>query len=70
MSEYVKLKNKGLRRGRKPLSKEESEQRKVLYARRQEAHRRAKIVLQNRYPEEYEKIYQNEYRELTKNSEN
>ena len=69
MSEYNKLKNKGLRRGRKALSVEEAQNRKVLYARRQEARRRAHIVLQHKHPEEYERIYNAEMRELSKGAE-
>jgi hypothetical protein len=53
MSEYNKLKNKGLGRGRPALKPEEREQRKEVNAKKQEARRRAHIVLQHRYPDEY-----------------
>jgi hypothetical protein len=66
MSEYSKLKNKGLGRGRPALKPEEREQRKEFNAKRQEARRRAHIVLQHRYAEEYEKIFSAELKELTK----
>jgi hypothetical protein len=66
MSEYNKLKNKGLGRGRPALSEEERQSRRELNAKRQEARRRAHIVLQHKYAEEYEKIFATELRELTK----
>lgn len=66
MSEYNKLKSKGLGRGRPALSTEERELRRDINAKRQEARRRAHIVLQHKYAEEYERIFSTELRELTK----
>ena len=66
MSEYNKLKNKGLGRGRPALKPEEREQRKELNSKRQEARRRAHIVLQHRYADDYEKIFTAELKELMK----
>lgn len=66
MSEYNKLKSKGLGRGRPALSAEERESRRSINAKRQEARRRAHIVLQHKYAEEYEQIFSTELRELTK----
>jgi hypothetical protein len=66
MSEYNKLKSKGLGRGRPALSPEERESRRDTNAKRQEARRRAHIVLQHKYAEEYERIFSTELRELTK----
>jgi len=66
MSEYNKLKSKGLGRGRPALSAEERESRRDINAKRQEARRRAHIVLQHKYAEEYERIFSTELRELTK----
>jgi hypothetical protein len=64
VSEYSKLKNKGLHRGRPRLSEEERAERKRVMTLRQEARRRALIVLQHRYPEEYEQIMAAEFKEL------
>jgi len=66
MSEYSKLKNKGLHRGRPRLSEGERAERKRLMTIRQEARRRALIVLQHRYPEDYENILAAELKELMK----
>ncbi len=66
MSEYNKLKGKGLGRGRPALSPEERELRRAVNAKRQEARRRAHIVLQHRYQDEYDKIFANELKELMK----
>jgi len=66
MSEYNKLKNKGLGRGRPALKPEEREQRKEINAKKQEARRRAHIVLQHRYLDEYEKVFSTELKELMK----
>lgn len=69
MSEYGKLKMKGLGRGRPRLSEEEREQRKELNATRQEARRRAHLVLQHRHSAEYEKIFDAELANLQKSSQ-
>jgi hypothetical protein len=56
MSEYAKLKNQGLGRGRPRLSDEERESRRAINQIRQEARRRAGIVLQRRHSDEYENL--------------
>lgn len=64
MSEYDKLKEKGMGRGRPKLT---PEQRKVSRDRnlaRQEARRRAFIVLKSHHSEEFAKIYEQELRSL------
>lgn len=66
MSEYSKLKSKGLGKGRPPLSPEEKVERKALNAKKQEARRRAHIVLQHRYADEYQQIYSAELKALSK----
>jgi hypothetical protein len=66
MSEYAKLKNRGLGRGRPRLSEEERMLRKESNAIRQEARRRAHLVLQHRHSDEYEKIFNAELTNLTK----
>jgi len=63
-SEYGKLKMKGLTRGRPRLSEKEKAERKIVTAKRQEARRRAIIVLQRRHSEEYEKIFAKELKAL------
>jgi hypothetical protein len=64
-SEYGKLKMNGLTRGRPRLSEKEKADRKILTAKRQEARRRAIIVLQRRHSEEYEKIFAKELKALS-----
>ena len=64
MSEYSKLKQKGLPRGRTPLSPEEKQLRVVRNKMRQEARRRAGIVLQHKYSQEFEEICDSEFRAL------
>jgi hypothetical protein len=66
MSEFNKLKNKGLGRGRPRLSDKERANRKELVTIRQEAHRRAKIVLVHRHTEEYNKIFALELKSLSR----
>ncbi|CAB4156622.1 hypothetical protein UFOVP658_85 [uncultured Caudovirales phage] len=66
MSEYNKLKSKGLSKGRPPLSEQERAERKAIYGKKQEARRRAHIVLQHRYAEDYQRIYSMELKELLK----
>lgn len=60
MSEYEKLREKGLGRGRPRLTDEQRAQSQALNAARQEARRRAHLVLKNRYVEEFSEIYQRE----------
>jgi hypothetical protein len=61
----------GTRRGRKPLSPEErakrKEERKAEVRRRMEAKRRAWFVLENKYNNEFKKIFEEEYESLRKN---
>lgn len=64
MSQYEELKKNGLTRGRPRLSIEEKEKRKRLNALRQEARRRASLVLQHRHAAEYEEIYTTEFNSL------
>lgn len=64
MSEYNKLKKKGLPRGRKPLSPEEREQRAVIIQMKQESRRRAGIVLQHKYAEEFAALCELEFKAL------
>lgn len=66
MSEYNKLKSKGLGRGRPRLSPEEKAVREKLTALRQEARRRAHIVLQHKHSKEYDKIFDTELNNLSK----
>ncbi len=66
MSEFSKLKNKGLGRGRPRLSDKERANRKELVAKRQEAHRRAKIVLVHRHQKEYQEILTIELKALSR----
>lgn len=64
MSEYDKLKQKGMGRGRPKLTpeqKEVSQERNLL---RQEARRRAHIVLKSRHAEEFSAIYEQELKAL------
>lgn len=69
MSEYEKIIDSvGKRRGRKPLPEAERERRRELQKeqnkRRQEARRRAYLVLQHRYPSEFEALVAQEYEAL------
>ena len=66
MSEYSKLKNKGIRRGRPRLSEEEKIERKQLNTIRQEARRRAHLVLQHRHQDEYIEIFEEELKVLSR----
>lgn len=68
MSEYAKLKNQGLGRGRPRLSDEERESRRAVNQLRQEARRRAGIVLQRRHADEYEKLISDETTALMEDS--
>lgn len=66
MSEYNKLKNKGIRRGRPRLSDAEKMERKQFNTMRQEARRRAHLVLQHRHKDEYAEIFEEEFRVLSR----
>lgn len=68
MSQYEELKKNGLTRGRPRLSAEEKEKRKLLNSIRQEARRRASLVLQHRHAAEYEEIYTTEFNALTEST--
>lgn len=60
MSEYEKLKQKGMGRGRPKLTPEQKIQSQTVNAARQEARRRAHIVLKNRHLDEFNEIYEKE----------
>jgi hypothetical protein len=67
MSEYEKLKQKGIMsRGRPRHTPEQQEQSRVLNSFRQEARRRAHLVLKERHAEEFEEIYLAELKDLQK----
>jgi hypothetical protein len=66
MSEYNKLKNSGLGRGRPKLKEEERVLRKQMNSVRQEVRRRAHLVLQHRHQVEYDEIFQEELKSLSK----
>lgn len=68
MSEYKALKTKGLNRGRPRLSDKERQERKKVTAMRQEARRRAGLVLQHRHHDEYEQLIQREMDSLKRES--
>lgn len=65
MSEYNKLKSSGLGRGRPKLSAAEKQMRNQLTAMRQEARRRAHIVLQHKHIKEYNQIFDSELNVLS-----
>jgi hypothetical protein len=64
MSEYTKLKMSGLPKGRRPLPAEEKERRNVINQKRQEARRRAGIVLQHKYSDEFALLCEAEFQAL------
>lgn len=66
MSEYDTLKKRGLVRGRPRLSEEEKQNRKEMTVKRQEARRRALLVLQHRHSEEYAKVFEEELKAVLK----
>lgn len=66
MSEYSKLKQKGMGRGRPAYTPEQKEEAHARNLIRQEARRRAHIVLKNRHLDEYSEIYEAEMAELSK----
>jgi hypothetical protein len=53
-------------RGRPRLSEEEKKSRKEMTGKRQEARRRALLVLQHRYADEYAKIFEEELKAVLK----
>lgn len=60
MSEYESLKKNGLVRGRPRLSEQEKQNRREMTVKRQEARRRALLVLQHRHVDEYAEILEEE----------
>ena len=64
MSEYDKLKQKGMGRGRPRHTPEQKAEAQARNAVRQEARRRAHLVLKNRHAEEFDAIYEQELRSL------
>ena len=69
MTNYNELKKSGLGRGRPALSAEEKAERKRTNALRQEARRRAHIVLQHRHSDEYQELFNEELSNLVKEEE-
>jgi hypothetical protein len=66
MSEYSKLLQKGINRGRPPHSPEQKAASTLRNSLRQEARRRAHLVLKTRYWDEFDEIYEAEMKELVK----
>ena len=64
MSEYEKLKEKGLGRGRPKHTDEQREQSVQTNAARQEARRRSHMVLKNRHQDEFSQIYEAELKSI------
>jgi len=64
MSEYNKLKAKGMKKGRPKFTGIEKQRSLALAVMRQEARRRAHLVLKNRHQEEYAAIYDAEFNSL------
>lgn len=64
MSEYEKLKKKGMGRGRPKHTPEQKEQSLKNNAMRQEARRRAHLVLKGRHAEEFAAICEAEMKSL------
>lgn len=69
MTTYEEMKKRlGTRRGPRPMTPEQREQRmaerKAETARRTEARRRAWFVLENKYNEEFRKVFNEEYETL------
>lgn len=69
MSEYVKLKEKGLGRGRPKHTAEQKAKASEMNALRQEARRRAHMVLKSRHQEEYGDIYEAELKAMVATGE-
>lgn len=68
-SEYGKLKEKGMGRGRPRHTPEQRQQAQQVNMARQEARRRAHLVLKSRHIDEYNEIYDAEFSALVTNSE-
>jgi len=66
MSEYSKLKEKGINRGRPRHSPEQKAASQLRNSLRQEARRRAHLVLKARHADEFNEIYENEMNDLIK----
>lgn len=66
---YEKILASGLKRGRKPLPAEEKQRRQALQKIKQEARRRATIVLQHKYAEEFARMIEEEMTALTDGAE-
>lgn len=64
-SEYGKLKEKGMGRGRPRHTPEQKEKAQQTNMARQEARRRAHLVLKSRHIDEYNEIYDAEFSALT-----
>jgi hypothetical protein len=64
MSEYDKLKQKGMGRGRPRHTEEQRAEAQEKNALRQEARRRAHLVLKNRHEQEFSNIYEMELKSL------
>ena len=64
MSEYDKLKQKGMGRGRPRHTPEQKAESPARNAVRQEARRRAHLVLKNRHSGEFTEIYEQELKAL------
>lgn len=69
MSEYDRLKEKGLGRGRPKHTDKQKEQSTQINAARQEARRRAYMVLKNRHQDEFRQIYEAELTSITSDQE-
>lgn len=68
MSEYNKLKAKGMKKGRPKFTGVEKQRSLALIGMRQEARRRAYLVLKSRHTDEYSQIYDNEFLALVNES--
>ena len=66
MSEYSKLREKGINRGRPKHSPEQKAESQMRNSVRQEARRRAHMVLKARHAEEFNAIYEAEMKDLIK----
>lgn len=64
MSEYEKLKQKGMGRGRPRHTSEQRAQSRQVNALRQEARRRAHLVLKGKHRDEFQAIYESEIKAL------
>jgi hypothetical protein len=66
MSEYNKLREKGINRGRPRHSPEQKAASQLRNSLRQEARRRAHLVLKARHADEFNEIYETEMNDLIK----